>query len=41
LREAGIEIPSPQRDINFRKGFVRVELTGPQKEPERTVAEGA
>ena len=31
LREAGIEIPSPQRDINFRDGFVRVEQTGPRK----------
>jgi small-conductance mechanosensitive channel len=41
LREAGIEIPSPQRDINFREGFVRVELTGPQKKPERAVAEDA
>src|SRR5213595_1676872 len=28
LREAGVEIPSPQRDISFREGFVRVELTG-------------
>ncbi|PYL45651.1 MAG: mechanosensitive ion channel protein MscS [Verrucomicrobia bacterium] len=41
LREAGVEIPSPQRDISFREGFVRVELTGAQKEPERAVAEGA
>jgi small-conductance mechanosensitive channel len=41
LREAGIEIPSPQRDINFREGFVRVELTGPEKKPERAVAEEA
>ena len=41
LREAGVEIPSPQRDISFREGFVRVELTGAQKEPERAVAEGS
>jgi small-conductance mechanosensitive channel len=41
LREAGIEIPSPQRDINFRQGFVRVELTAPQKKPECAVADGA
>jgi len=41
LREAGVEIPSPQRDISFREGFVRVELTGAQKEPERAVADGA
>ncbi|HKS31881.1 MAG TPA: mechanosensitive ion channel domain-containing protein [Chthoniobacterales bacterium] len=41
LREAGIEIPSPQRDINFRQGFVQVELTAPQKKPERAVADGA
>jgi small-conductance mechanosensitive channel len=41
LREAGVEIPSPQRDISFREGFVRVELTAPQKKPERAVADGA
>jgi small-conductance mechanosensitive channel len=41
LRDAGIEIPSPQRDINFRQGFVRVELTESQKTPERAVADGA
>jgi small-conductance mechanosensitive channel len=41
LREAGVEIPSPQRDISFREGFVRVELTEPQRKPERAVAEGA
>ena len=40
LREGGIEIPSPQRDINFRQGFVRVELTEPAKKPEGAVAEG-
>jgi hypothetical protein len=34
LREAGIEIPGPQREINVRDGFVRVEQTGPEKEPE-------
>jgi len=27
LREAGVEIPSPQRDVNFRGGVVRVEMT--------------
>jgi small-conductance mechanosensitive channel len=41
LRDAGIEIPSPQRDITFRQGFVRVELTESQKMPERAVADGA
>jgi small-conductance mechanosensitive channel len=41
LHEAGVEIPSPQRDISFREGFVRVELTGAQKKPERAVADGA
>jgi len=41
LREAGVEIPSPQRDISFREGFVRVELTGAQKESARAVADGA
>jgi small-conductance mechanosensitive channel len=41
LRDAGIEIPSPQRDITFRQGFVRVELTESQKTPERAVADGA
>jgi small-conductance mechanosensitive channel len=41
LREAGVEIPSPQRDITFRQGFVRVELTESQKMPERAVADGA
>jgi small-conductance mechanosensitive channel len=41
LREAGVEIPSPQRDISFREGFVRVELTESQKKSERAVADGA
>ncbi|PYL02769.1 MAG: mechanosensitive ion channel protein MscS, partial [Verrucomicrobia bacterium] len=41
LRQAGIEIPSPQRDINFREGFVRVELTGAEKRPEGAMAAGA
>ena len=41
LREAGVEIPSPQRDISFREGFVRVELTAPKKNPDRAVADGA
>jgi len=41
LREAGVEIPSPQRDISFREGFVRVELKAPQKNSERAVADGA
>jgi small-conductance mechanosensitive channel len=41
LREAGVEIPSPQRDVSFREGFVRVELTAPQQKAERAVADGA
>ena len=41
LREAGVEIPSPQRDISFREGFVRVELTAPQQKAERAAADGA
>jgi small-conductance mechanosensitive channel len=41
LREAGIEIPSPQRDVNFRGGVVRVEMTAAGKTPERAVADGA
>ena len=41
LREAGVEIPSPQRDVNFRGGVVRVEMTPSGKTPERTVADGA
>src|SRR5881398_2872152 len=36
LREAGIEIPSPQRDLHFRDGVVRVEMTASEKTPERT-----
>jgi small-conductance mechanosensitive channel len=28
FKECGIEIPNPQRDINFRRGVVRVEMTG-------------
>ncbi len=40
LREVGVEIPSPQRDISFREGYVRVELTEPQKKPEPALAEG-
>ena len=41
LREAGVEIPSPQRDVNFRGGLVRVEMTAAGKTPERAVADGA
>ena len=41
LREAGIEIPSPQRDLHFRDGVVRVEMTAPGKAAERAVADGA
>src|SRR5437868_7660768 len=41
LREAGIEIPSPQRDLHFRDGVVRVEMTASEKTPERAVADGA
>ena len=40
LREAGIEIPSPQRDLHFRDGIVRVEMTASAKTPERAVADG-
>jgi small-conductance mechanosensitive channel len=40
LREAGIEIPSPQRDLHFRDGVVRVEMTASEKTPERAVADG-
>jgi small-conductance mechanosensitive channel len=39
LREAGIEIPWPQRDLHFRDGVVRVEMTASEKMPERTVAD--
>lgn len=28
FKECGIEIPNPQRDLNFRTGVVRVEMTG-------------
>jgi small-conductance mechanosensitive channel len=41
LREAGVEIPTPQRDVNFRGGVVRVEMTAAGKTPERAVADGA
>ena len=41
LREAGIEIPWPQRDLHFRDGMVRVEMTASEKTPERAVADGA
>jgi len=41
LREAGIEIPGPQRDLHFRDGVVRVEMTASEKTPERTVADRA
>jgi len=41
LREAGVEIPYPQRDVNFRGGVVRVEMTAAGKTQERAVADGA
>jgi small-conductance mechanosensitive channel len=41
LREAGIEIPGPQRDLHFRDGVVRVEMTSSEKTPQRAVADGA
>jgi small-conductance mechanosensitive channel len=41
LREAGIEIPYPQRDLHFRDGLARVEMTPSEKTPERAVADGA
>src|SRR5438093_531014 len=41
LRETGVQIPSPQRDVNFRGGVVRVEMTPAGKTPERAVADGA
>jgi small-conductance mechanosensitive channel len=41
LREAGIEIPWPQRDLRFRDGVVRVEMTASEKTPERTIADRA
>jgi small-conductance mechanosensitive channel len=40
LREAGIEIPWPQRDLHFRDGVVRVEMTASKKTPERAIADG-
>ena len=41
LREAGIEIPWPQRDLHFRDGMARVEMTASEKTPERAAADGA
>src|SRR6266550_2760471 len=41
LREAGIEVPSPQRDLHFRDGVVRVEMKASEKTPQRAVADGA
>src|SRR5438874_6837942 len=41
LREAGIEVPSPQRDLHFRDGVVRVEMTASEKTPQRAAADGA
>jgi small-conductance mechanosensitive channel len=41
LREAGIEIPYPQRDLHFRDRLARVEMTPSEKTPERAVADGA
>src|SRR5438876_9381741 len=41
LRESGIEIPYPQRDLHFRDGLARVEMTPSEKTPERAAADGA
>jgi small-conductance mechanosensitive channel len=41
LRETGIEIPSPQRDLSFRGGVVRVEMSAPENKTERVVVDGA
>jgi small-conductance mechanosensitive channel len=41
LREAGIEIPYPQRDLHFRDGLARVEMRPSEETPERAVADGA
>ncbi|PYI77471.1 MAG: hypothetical protein DMF04_06250 [Verrucomicrobia bacterium] len=41
LRETGIEIPSPQRDLSIRGGVVRVEMTAPESKTERVVVDGA
>ena len=41
LREAGIEIPYPQRDLHLRDGLARVEITPSAKTSERAVADGA
>ena len=40
LREAGIEIPYPQRDLRFRDGLARVEMRPLEKTPEPAVADG-
>jgi small-conductance mechanosensitive channel len=40
LREASIEIPSPQRDLHFRDGVVRVEMKASEKTPERAAVDG-
>ena len=34
FREAGIEIPFPQRDLNFRSGVVKMESSAAKAEPE-------
>jgi len=41
LRESGIEIPYPQRDLHFRDGPARVEMTPSEKTPEHAVVDGA
>jgi len=41
LRESGIEIPYPQRDLHFRDGLARVEMTPSEKTPEHAVVDGA
>jgi len=40
LRETGIQIPGPQRDLHFRDGVVRVEMTASKKTPESAIADG-
>jgi small-conductance mechanosensitive channel len=39
FKEAGIEIPYPQRDMNFRSGVVRVEMSANESERDRSGVE--
>ncbi len=41
FQELSIEIPNPQRDLNFRSGIVRVEMAAPAKQNERIPADAA